>query len=80
METPADAEIVDDNNFILKRDGRIMNLSIDALVEVKAGTWDNTPMHDYDAENKGTMRVVYTAVILAKYSVAIKVTLSPHPN
>lgn len=76
MVTPSCPEIIDNRNILLNKDDKQMCLTFESEIDVLASIWDNSPMHDYDEPNPGTVRVGYSTTIPANTSTVITVTLT----
>lgn len=76
MNTPAQAQILQDGRILLEKDGRKMVLEA-SETGAEPHIWSNDPPHDYDAPNPGTCRVGYTLTVPAGTEMDMSVTLSP---
>lgn len=57
MVTPAEATILNKNQILLKKDGKEMIMTVHSELPVEMNIWDNKPVHYYDQDNPGTLRV-----------------------
>lgn len=61
MVTSAEAKILNDNEILLAKDGKTMLMSVDGSMNIDLRIWDNKPVHYYDHDNPGTLRVGFIA-------------------
>ena len=61
MVTSAEAKILNDNEILLTKDGKTMLMSVDGSMNIDLRIWDNKPVHYYDHDNPGTLRVGFIA-------------------
>ncbi|MBQ8170317.1 MAG: heparinase II/III family protein [Bacteroidales bacterium] len=78
MTTPAEAEIVSENEIVLKKDGRRMLLKVKDFKgsRLQMHIWSNEPPHSYDAPNPGTCRVGFTLKVPAGEEAVFETYLS----
>lgn len=78
MVTSADAKILDSGKIQLTEDGKTMLMSVDSPVNSELKIWDNKPVHYYDHDNPGTLRVGFIAKLPSnsknKFIVSLKET------
>ena len=77
MVTPADAEIAGKNQITLTQNGKSVALIVISKQEVKLKKWSAEPVHDYDAENKGIIRVGFEVDLKANEAYDFTVMLVP---
>ena len=75
MCTPAEAVISGPNSFLLRSQGKSMEVKVDAPVEVKLHVWDNLSPNSFDYANPNTLRIAFDYVVPAGEAVDVKVTL-----
>lgn len=63
MVTAAKARILNENKIELIQDGRKMVMSVDAPLNTVLKIWSNKPVHNYDHDNPGTLRVGFVTKI-----------------
>lgn len=76
MCTPADAEIIGDRTFILRKDGKTMEVAVDAPCKVGLFIKDNVSENAFDYPNPGTCRIGYNLVLESGKNVVVKVTMT----
>ena len=76
--TSADAKILDSSKIQLTKEGKTMLMSVDSPVNSELKIWDNKPVHYYDHDNPGTLRVGFIAKLPSnsknKFIVSLKET------
>lgn len=77
MTTPAEAEIIEGEGILLRKDGKEMLLRMQSDLPLIPQIWSNEPPHHYDAPNPGTCRVGFTAVVKPRASARFNVSLRP---
>lgn len=66
MVTPAEAVILNKNQILLKKDGKEMIMTVSSRLPVELKIWDNKPVHYYDHDNPGTLRVGFKTILPCK--------------
>lgn len=77
MVTSTEADIVNDNVILLRKNNYSMQLTADSNTSIESHIWSNEPMHSYDALNPGTVRVGFTFLAPANKETIIKIVLQP---
>ena len=78
MMTPAEAEIISENEIRLEKDGCRMALRFESAdLEALPFVLPDNPPHDYDAPNPGTCRVGFTVTVPADGKALLKASLVP---
>jgi len=65
MVAPEEAEIVSANQIELTKSGKKMLLTVESPATVTMKIWDNEPVHSYDQNNPGTLRVGFETTLPA---------------
>lgn len=78
MVTSAEAKILNDKEILLSKDGKTLLMSVDSPINLKLRIWDNKPVHYYDHDNPGTLRIGFTTKLHSdskyKFVVSLKET------
>lgn len=80
MVTPAEAEITGKNQITLTQNGKSVALMVISKQEVKLKTWSAAPVHSYDAENEGIIRVGFEVDLEANKAYDFTVMLVPNSS
>lgn len=75
MVTSAEAKVLNDNEILLNKGGRTMLMSVDCPINKELKIWDNKPVHYYDHDNPGTLRVGFIINVNPNNKINIKVKL-----
>lgn len=75
MVVAAEAEIISQNEIKLSKEGKCMYFKVDCPVSKELKIWQNKPVHSYDQDNPGTLRVGFVTKIKPYSKVNIKVKL-----
>lgn len=77
MVTPADAVLGDSNTITLTQNGKSVTLRVISPQKIALKSWSTDPVHSYDAENPGTIRVGFEVALDANQSYDFSVLLLP---
>lgn len=75
MVTSAQAKIIKDNIIELFKNGKEMKFHVEAPIDINLKIWENKPVHHYDQDNPGTVRVGFTADLSSNDIFKFKVTV-----
>jgi len=75
MVAPKEAKIVSENQIELTKDGKKMLLTVEAPATVTMKIWDNKPVHSYDQDNPGTLRVGFETTIPATSTAELSISV-----
>lgn len=75
MVVEAEAKIINNNEIKLSQDGKTMFLKVDCPIKKELKIWHNKPVHSYDQDNPGTLRVGFITKIKPESKVNLKVKL-----
>jgi hypothetical protein len=76
MVAPNEAKIVGENQIELTKDGQKMILTVESPASVTMKIWSNEPVHTYDQDNPGTLRVGFEATILPNSEAELAIKLA----
>jgi hypothetical protein len=77
MLTPADVKINGDGTAVLTKNGKTLLLKVVEPANATMTTRPTTPLHEYDAQNQGTILVGFDVVIPANTKSQVTVLLIP---
>lgn len=75
MVTSAEAKIIGDNIIELSKNGKKMKFHIETLTDVNLKIWENKPVHHYDQDNPGTLRIGFTVNLTPNKEFRFKITV-----
>lgn len=75
MAVSSDAEIINDNEIRLSRDGKSKILHMESPISKELKIWYNNPVYDYDYDNPGTLRVGFISKIEPRTKIKFKAKL-----
>ncbi len=75
--TPADVKITGNNTALLSKDGKQLQLEVNAPGKLTMKTWSTDPPNSYDAPNPGTILTGFELTLPANTKATIVTTMKP---